>query len=243
MKRKHWLLLGLMGCLTAIVFWPAYALKQPLAQATNGRLQLLNAQGTIWSGQATLGVSSGTQVQTLPGLINWKPLFFRDEALLGMSLSHPNLTQDLNVGVNSSGTAVTAGQARLPASWLSALGAPFNTIQPEGELQLAWDQINSESGTLSLEIVWRDAQSTLSSVRPLGEYRAVLTGRLGETLHLDLSTTQGALHVEGKGQIVPGKRMQFQGFAWATEQSKPALRGILSQMGQPQNGRYRLNFF
>ncbi|MDX1668691.1 MAG: type II secretion system protein N [Limnobacter sp.] len=236
-----WMLLVATACL--VVFWPAYFFKGSLEALSSGRLQILHVEGSIWSGRASLGLSDGGQVYALPGQVTWSPVFFDDDIWLGVQISHPSLLNPLQAGRVVDGYLLTDGQARLPASWLTSLGAPFNTIKPEGILQVSWNELFMPDGELYVSVIWRDAQSALSSIRPLGEYKTVLTGEIGGAVDMDLSTQSGALMLEGKGRFEPGQRMNFQGYAWAKEESKAALTGLLSQMGRLEDGRYRLGVF
>lgn len=243
MTRRNWTLLLLTGLLSAIYFWPAYVLKGNLREVTDGKLRVLDINGSIWNGSAVLGLSDGGQVYTLPGQIEWSPVLLQGDTWLAVQIKHPNLLSPALVGVGGSGYKLGAGQARIPASWLTALGAPFNTIKPEGVLQLSWQDIHPFGGDLAVTLVWRDAQSALSSIRPLGEYKTSLTGTIGGTIDMQVSTNSGSLIVEGQGKFNSGERMTFNGYAWAKEESKAALTGLLSQMGRLENGRYRLGVF
>lgn len=243
MTRKRWIVVTLIVALTAVYFWPAYILKGDLREATDGKLRILDINGSIWNGSAVLGLSDGGQVYALPGEIQWSPTWFESDLWVGIKVKHPNLPTPALVGLGSSGYKLSAGQARIPASWLTAVGAPFNTIKPEGVLQLSWQDIHPMGGDINITLIWRDAQSALSSIRPLGEYKTSLTGSIGGTIGMEISTNSGSLMVEGSGKLEPGKRMTFNGYAWAKEESKAALTGLLSQMGRLENGRYRLGVF
>lgn len=243
MTPKSWILVGFTILLTALYFWPAYIFKGNLERATNGKLKLLNVQGSIWKGSAVIGLFDGRQTYTLPGQVQWAPTFLNDDVSIGVSLNHPNLLTPILIGIGREGYKLKGGQARIPANWLAAAGAPFNTIKPEGILELSWQDINPSEGNLNVTLIWRDAQSALSSIRPLGEYKTSLTGVIGGTIDMHLSTNSGALMLEGQGRFEPGKRMHFTGYAWAKEESKAALTGLLSQMGRLENGRYRLGVF
>ena len=50
--RLPWMA-GLIGAVVALVaFAPARWLAEPVGAATQGQLQLVNAQGTVWNGRA-----------------------------------------------------------------------------------------------------------------------------------------------------------------------------------------------
>jgi general secretion pathway protein N len=76
-----------------------------------------------------------------------------------------------------------------------------------------------------VQIDWRDAQSALSTVAPLGSYRLVLKGSA-----LDLQTMGGPLKMQGKGTM-EGSRIRFNGIAWADPGMQGALNGLLGLLG------------
>jgi general secretion pathway protein N len=78
--------------------------------------------------------------------------------------------------------------------------APADLIGPGGQIGLStpaleWSRKGGVTGTA--EVIWRDAASSFSSVRPLGDYRLSLEGQ-GE---LRLETTRGDLRLTGQGTL------------------------------------------
>ncbi len=60
---------GLLGLLFAvIVFAPARWLANGVTSATQGQLQLVNARGTVWNGQADLVLTGGEGSRTQTAL-------------------------------------------------------------------------------------------------------------------------------------------------------------------------------
>jgi general secretion pathway protein N len=125
-----------------------------------------------------------------------------------------------------------AGQSELPAALLVVLGTPFNTVKPGGALGVNWTDIEIKDGALAggLQIDWRDAQSALSSVAPLGSYRLQITG-VGDTARMQLDTLRGPLRLQGSG-TVKGGRVSFKGVASADPQMRPALIGLIGVLGR-----------
>jgi general secretion pathway protein N len=127
-----------------------------------------------------------------------------------------------------------------PAVWLTGLGAPWNTVQPEGLLQfqtrqLAWEQ---RSGSAKLEgqaeLQLQQLATRLSTLRPLGSYRVRLQG--GDTMTLTLDTLEGSLQLQGSGQLLKG-RVQFEGEASAAPDAQDALSNLLNVLGQRQGNK------
>lgn len=217
----------LAAALTVIALAPAAWLGDWLE--ANTRVRLLDARGTVWNGSALLGVSDGRQTMLLPGRLSWR----LRPANLGVELTHPAFTAPVTLSPRVGAVAVKAGQAELPAATLTALGAPFNTLRPGGVLAVTWTDAEVARGLAkgSLQIEWRDAQSALSTVVPLGTYRVRLSG---ETGRLDLETLRGPLLLRGSG-TVKGARVSFKGLASAEPGMGPALAGLLGVLG-PRSG-------
>ena len=199
---------------------------------SQGRLRLIDAHGTVWSGSAMLGLSDGRQVMLVPGRLSWKVgLAAIVSGRVTADVSHPALAAPLAFSLAAKSIALKAGQAELPAALLAALGAPFNTVRPGGTLGLRWTDLVFNGGALAgnLQIDWREAQSALSTVAPLGSYRLQVTGA-GDTARLQLDTLRGPLRLQGSG-TVKGRRVSFKGLASADADMRPALIGLISVLG------------
>lgn len=200
---------------------------------SHGRLRLVDARGTIWSGSAMIGVSDGRQVLLIPGRISWKiGLAAIASGRVMAEVAHPSLPAPLAATLTTRSITVKAGQSELPAALLVALGTPFNTIRPGGALGVRWSDLEIKNGTLAggLQIEWREAQSALSPVAPLGSYRLQIAGA-GETARVQLDTLRGPLRLQGSG-TVKGGRISFKGVASADPEMRPALIGLISVLGR-----------
>lgn len=197
-----------------------------------GRLRLIDARGTVWSGSAMLGLSDGRQVTLLPGRLSWKIGFAAiASGRVTADVSHPALAAPLVVSLAAKSIALKAGQAELPATLLAALGAPFNTVRPGGALGLRWTDVELSGGVFAgnLQIDWNEAQSALSTVSPLGSYRLQVIGA-ADTTRLQLDTLRGPLRLQGSG-TVKGGRVSFKGLASADPDTLPRLIGLIGVLG------------
>jgi general secretion pathway protein N len=198
-----------------------------------GRLRLIDAQGTVWNGSALLGLSDGRQVMLIPGRLSWNiGLAVIASGRVTVDVSHPALAAPLAVSLAANSIALKAGQGELPATLLAALGAPFNTVRPGGVLGLRWTDLELKGGALTgeLQIDWREAQSALSTVAPLGSYRLKVTGA-GDSTQLQLETLSGPLRLQGSGTVKSG-RVSFKGLASADPDMRPALIGLIGVLGR-----------
>lgn len=240
--RRAWMGLVLVGILAWVVYTPASVLNSTLMNATGGRLQIINSSGSVWNGHAQIGLSDGGTVRALPGELQWHLVLFSQGLWVGISTNHPVMLEPVHLGWASGGITLQAGSMEIPASWMGSLGAPFNTIKPEGVFKLNWQQWRA-GGPVNVNMKWVDAQSALASIRPLGEYVVSLKGTPEKEMDLTIQTTKGPLFIEGQGKLVPNRRMAFSGYAYSDEKSKPALTGLLSQMGRKEGDKYRLGVF
>ena len=111
---------------------------------------------------------------------------------------------------------VAAVDALASAALLAGLGAPWNTLQAEGQLQLNTRsvQLHWAQGRMQmqgqLELNLQNMSSRLSPVKPMGSYRIELSGTPEGTAtpSLQLSTLQGPLMLTGQGQWVGARSGQ-----------------------------------
>lgn len=200
------------------------------ALASRTKLRLIDARGTVWAGSALLGITNGRETTLIPGRLEWRVMGLR-AGRVWTRISHDWLTTPLELGLSVQKLAVAAGTARLPAATLAAAGAPFNTLRPGGVLELRWTdtEVTARAVNGELQIDWRDAQSALSLVVPLGTYRLRVAGTGGPP-SLDLQTLTGPLQLRGKGTI-EGSHIKFSGVATAEREMQPALNSLLGLLG------------
>ena len=135
-----------------------------------------------------------------------------------------------------------------PLALLAGLGAPWNTLQAEGQLQ--WQSTGLRLGWTDGHIRWhgqselrvQELGSRLSTLHPMGSYRITLRGgNAGTTTpELDLATLSGPLRLSGKGQWL-GSRLRFEGEASADEGFEAALSNLLNIIGRREGPRSRLS--
>jgi general secretion pathway protein N len=236
-----------LGLLVAVVaFAPAAWLAIPMARATDGRVQLQEARGSVWNGSAQLFLTGGTgslDRAALPGRLHWT-------LAPGLTTWQLNINADccstqpivlnLSPGIRQFELAANDQQSQWPATLLSALGAPWNTIGltadlslQSNNLKLKWAQSRlSFDGKLVLKAM--QASSKMTTLSPLGSYEVVVTG--GATPRLSLSTLQGPLTLMGDG-VWAGNKFRFEGAATASPETEAALNNLLNIIGRRQGAR------
>jgi len=142
-----------------------------------------------------------------------------------------------------------------PAALLSGLGAPWNTLQPEGDLAIAPHQLSLQwrSGRWrtqgGVKITAHNMASRLTPLKPIGTYQVDITTATAPTTGMDLklSTVCGSLLLTGQGQWQgsgqgSGQGLRFQGEASAAPEHEAALNNLLSIIGRRQGARSLLSW-
>lgn len=233
----------LIASITLAVTLPATWLAALVEQQTGGRLSLGDATGTVWRGSAVLGVvNAGGQVRApllplLPGRFHWRlsPAILIGRVELRLENSDA-LSQPVHLRGSTTRWQLSSSSLALSADRLSALGAPLNTVQPSGRMQLFWEPLSlsrSPDGLMihgHLRLEMTEIASALSPVKPLGAYQLQVDWR-GKRAPLRLKTLSGPLHLQGDGVLANG-RLQFSGQAWAGEGQEQRLAILLNLLGQ-----------
>ena len=221
---------------TALVVAPAQWAASYVRSASNGRVELAEANGTIWNGSAIVVIASpaetGASRASLPERLSWR---LSPWALLAgqidLALTHPSaLSQPLTVNAPLFGKTVTLGPAtmRLPASLLVGLGAPWNTIRPGGILTVSWDRLAVEPGRWQgrLSGEWQYASSGLTPVSPMGHYRPNQWHLAGNST--GITNHFGSPRAEGQWHNQRGGRLRFTGRAQAVAGTDPGVKAQLT---------------
>ncbi len=241
---------ALTGGLLAIVFWmPAHWLTGVVNRASQQRVVLEDARGTVWTGSARLLVSGGEgsrDVAALPGRVDWRlrPTFTGAWLEL-QSTCCTRVPVEIDASPRWNGAVLQVGslQLRWPMGLLAGLGTPWNTVQLQGNLDmnsdgltLAWDSGRLQAtGQVRMEAT--DVASRLSTLRPLGSYLLELVAPgPGQDPSLSLKTLSGNLILTGQGQWV-GARLRFSGEATAVEGREAALDNLLNIIGRRSGAR------
>src|SRR3546814_19561540 len=101
---------------------------------------------------------------------------------------------------------------------------PIYALDPGGEVLLSWPELFLGRGvaasgktTQLLSVQWRNATSSLTQIRPMGEYTLVLQQGSSNNIALELVTNKGPWMMEGTGILSRSGRVQFDGKAWVEE--------------------------
>lgn len=238
-----WRFAAVLGVIlvTSVAYAPAAWLGD-LLQA-RGPFRLVHADGTVWHGSSLVALSDGRRARLLPGRVAWQVEW---SALLSgrlvLRLQHEVADRTVRISLDGSTVVVEAGELRVPAALLAVLGAPFNTLRPGGTLHLQWDtvRIRGDGFEGKMQLDWKDAQSALSAVAPLGTYRLTVSG-MGARGEATLVTLSGPLRMEGQGSM-DREGIRFNGMAEAQPEMRASLNGLIGLMGRRSRDRVLLNW-
>ena len=249
-----------IGTLVGLLGWaPANWLAAWVDDASGGHLLLADAAGTVWDGDAVLLLAGGPgsrDASALPGRISWRlrpaawglELHARHACCLDGELALTLQPRWNGASLRFAPPLRSAPEAgrigQWPASWLSGLGTPWNTLRLGGTLRLA---------SQGLRLQWRDGQvsvdglllldldemsSRVSQLPALGSYRLRLSGTAGggDVAQIALETRDGALLLSGSGQW-SAAGLRFRGEARAAEGQEPALANLLNIIVRRQGAR------
>lgn len=248
---RRWALLGvLLGVAAGVLFGaPASWLAWSLARATDNRVQLQAANGTVWHGHAQLVLSDGAErasAVALPGLLAWRlaagsggvTIRLRSacciDGVLAVELAPSYAALQVRMG---------DGASRWPAGLLAGLGAPWNTVGLQGllglqtqSLSVAWSGGRwTWEGTARIEAT--GISSRLSTLQPLGDYRLRFDAPVKDGAPaIALETLSGSLLLSGTGQW-SGSQWRFRGEARAEPQAEEALGNLLNILGRREGLR------
>lgn len=248
------------GALLAGVVWaPATWLAGAVNSASEGRLLLAEARGTVWNGSAVVVLTGGSgsrDSSALPGRLHWlmRPSL-HEGAALALRLGQPCCTRDdvtlfLRPGMGRTQLEIPSSNdwlAQFPTGWLAGLGTPWNTLELGGQLRLRSSGLRFETvegrwrvaGSAAIEL--RDLSSRLSTLPILGSYRMELRADPANAsvpgAALQLSTIEGALRLSAAGSW-DGTGLRLRGEASAaTPEDEAALGNLLNIIGRRRGAR------
>lgn len=249
-----------VGALLALVFAaPASWLADAIVSASERRVVLAEARGTLWNGHAVLLLTGGAgsrDASALPGRLHWRlrPAW-QDGPALALQLEQACCINDqatllLRPGLGRIAVELASSPewiARWPTGWLAGLGTPWNTLELGGWVELRSPGLRLESiagrwriaGAATLEV--QQLSSRLSTLPTLGSYRLLMQAGPGGSdragADLVLSTLEGSLRLDAQGRW-DGAGLRLRGEAAAAASGdEAALGNLLNIIGRRQGAR------
>ena len=229
---------------------PAAWLAWGLNYYTHNTVRLDPLSGSLWHGKGRLVIY---YPQTVPhdfGQTEWSinPFWLLTGGVqLTLQTNTPARQIKTTLGISKGSLSIKDTEAAFPATFVSQLYPPAALIGPQGQVRLRTSDLVFGQQTLegNATLEWQGAGSSLSNVRPLGDYRLDITGA-GKTANLKLTTLRGDLEFSGQGQWqLASGQLQLTGSATPRERAgelEPLLKLIGEDMGNSKR-RLMLNSY
>ena len=220
-----------------VVLAPATLIDARLQHASDGRLRLAEASGSLWSGAGWIEIRDADGRAGVARSLAWRVL--PESLLRGRLVAEVELDQaarPFRVSLSLSRIEIANAGISLPAT---ALGLGMPKIAPfrlTGDVLVNIPHLSFERDRIDGDatLQWRAAGSALTPISPLGEYE-VRFKAAGPELHAALSTLEGPLQLEGKGTWSNGAAPRFAATARVPaqqqEQLAPLFRLIAVERG------------
>lgn len=180
---------------------PATLLDAGLQRASNGRLRLAEARGSLWSGTGQFEIRDATGRSGVSRDLAWH---FQPQSLLhgrlGFAVDLGQAAKRFSLNISPWGLEIADADFVFPAAALGFVLPKLALLAPTGDLLVHMPKISFAHDAMrgNLLVEWRNAGSSLTPVSPLGDYELRLAGE-ADGLNASLRTIRGPLHLEGKG--------------------------------------------
>lgn len=215
---------------------PASLLAWALGGITEAAVVLENPRGNLWSGsaEAVVVVGPSGQAQRYQRW-HWEVMsrnLLRGELLVRVQLAGQELRGSGRIALRRNTVRVSEAAFELSASTLAAYLPALALGTPSGVFSLRTEDFSYAPANMigSATIIWRNAASALSSVNPLGDYVAHVSGA-GQQADIRVETLAGALRVAGSGRWSATKGLTFDGTARAAPEQRASLEELLRLLG------------
>ena len=230
MKRWGLAAIGLgTYVVTLVAMAPGTLVDAGLQRASNGRLRLAQAQGTIWAGSGLLEIRDVGDRNAIARDVSWRVLpesLLRGHLVCEVVLDRA--VRQIPVTISFSQVEVGDADINLPAAALALAEPRLKPLRLSGEVLLHTTNLSVGRGGMRGNAVlqWRAASSAFSPVSPLGSYELRLDGQ-GDVVRAVLSTLQGPLQLDGLGSWTNGRAPEFSATMRVPPQYQESLTPLL----------------
>lgn len=246
MKRRTLVATGLaLYAVGVIALAPATLMDAALQRISDGKLHLVETQGTLWSGSGQVELRDAAGRTGVVKHLAWR---LQPESLLrGQLVCETELEQDgktFPVTVSPSGIEIANADISLPAVVLG-LGVPrLAALGLTGDMSLHIPRLLIGHGQTwgTLELRLRQAGSAFTPIFPLGDYEFKLEAN-GPGVQVLLQTLKGPLQLDGTGSWAIGSSPDFLAIAQVAPQHLEQLGPLLGLIAVERGaGRFELQF-
>lgn len=247
MKRWIMIAIGLGSyALALVVTAPATLVDAGLQRASDGRLRLAEASGSVWSGSGQIEVRDAGGHTGIARFLSWRFVpesLLRGHLVCEVALERADRT--FPVTLSPSRVEMVDAEISLPATVLGLAVPRLKPLGLTGDVTISVARMSMASDGMrgNATVNWRAAGSKLSPVSPLGNYEGRLDAE-GKVVHVYLRTIEGPVRLDGKGSWTRGNTPEVQAMATVPPQYQnelaPLLHLIAVQRGEG-NFELRLN--
>ena len=208
-----------------IVLAPATLIDARLESASEGRLRLASAEGTLWSGAGWIEVRDAQGRAGVARRLAWRVLpvsLLRARLVAEVELDQA--AKPFPVTISLSRIEIADAGIKLPAAALG-LGMPrLAPLRLTGDVLVNIPHLSLERGRVDGDatLQWRAAGSALTPVSPLGDYE-VRFKAVGPVVYATLSTLEGPLQLDGRATWSNGAPPNFLATARVPAQQQEQL--------------------
>jgi general secretion pathway protein N len=215
------------GAFTAalIMLAPATLIDARLESASDGRLRLAGAEGTLWSGAGWIEIRDAEGRAGVARRLAWRVLpvsLLRARLVAEVELDQA--AKPFPVTISLSRIEIADAGIKLPAAALG-LGVPrLAPFRLTGDVLVDIPHLSLERGRVDGDatLQWRAAGSALTPISPLGDYE-VRFKAVGPAVYATLSTLEGPLQLDGKATWSNGAPPSFLATARVPAQQQEQL--------------------
>lgn len=212
-----------------LVLAPATLIDAGLERASNGRLRLAEARGSLWSGAGWIEIRDAEGRAGVAKHLAWR---VRPMALLRARLvadvEFDQAARSFPLTLTLSRIEIDDAGFNLPAAALG-LGMPaLAPLRLTGDVLLEIPHLAFEHGRMDGDatLQWRRAGSALTPISPLGDYEVIFKSD-GPALRAALRTLEGPLQLDGNGTWSNGAPPNFIATARVPAQHQDLLAPLL----------------
>ncbi len=243
----RWPLVAGVAYLLFLVFWaPARVLGWVLPNVTDGAVQIVAAEGSVWQGSGEVRVTVPQSAHDISlGTWFWRwnaAAVFRGEASFDVRARRAERWG--RVSWRADGLAISDLQAELPASVLTAVPA-LGGYRPDGTLAIDVAQLSiSADGRLRGEgrVRWRDVALGAIAPAAMGDSLLEFSGRDGQTMAFTVRPLRGPVELSARGEWLQSAAVTASGEIALAESGSPWKAWLDSVAQRVDDHRYRFAF-
>lgn len=239
MSKRTWILLLATYVIALAVNAPASMLSSLIAQASNGRMGLANARGTLWHGEANPVLHQHNGALIALSTLHWDispGILLSGKLGVRLQWDDEAQTQPMEAIVSPGQVELSHAYLPLPAILLDEASDFLKPAALRGQIILKSESLRlTRQGIQGIATAdWLNASSLLSSIAPLGNYHLTFSGS-SAGIDITLNTASGALLLAGQGHLSPTAGLAFNGTAQAASGKEEPLRELLSHLGPQEH--------